>query len=113
MAILAVCSMAQGPSVHSVLWVIDGIPMDTNTVASGEITTDSIEPLLERDFPLIKMDDIKEIRMLRNRDIPIGCGNPDGQIIIITTREDSGLRDLELNGVYTTKRKRIGLAVLS
>ncbi|MBR5171048.1 MAG: hypothetical protein IKW85_10845 [Muribaculaceae bacterium] len=87
--------------------------MDTNTVASGEITTDSIEPLLERDFPLIKMDDIKEIRMLRNRDIPIGCGNPDGQIIIITTREDSGLRDLELNGVYTTKRKRIGLAVLS
>ena len=42
-----------------------------------------------------------------------GCGNRDGIIILITTRENSGLRDLELNGVYTTKRKRIGLAELS
>jgi hypothetical protein len=109
--------MAQEPSVHHYgqpLWVIDGLVMDELTVTSGEITTDSIEPLLERYFPLIKMDDIKEIRVLRNRDIPIGCGgNPDGQIIVITTREDSGLRDLELNGVYTTKRKRIGLAEFS
>ena len=111
LSILAVCSMAQGRSEP--LWVIDGLVMDTPTMASGEIATDSIEPLLERYFPLIKMDDIKEIKLLRNRDIPIGCGNPDGQIIVITTREDSGLRDLELNGVYTTKRKRIGLAELS
>ncbi len=112
-SILAIYSMAQGPS-HEPLWVIDGLVMDTNTVASGKITTDSIEPLLERYFPLIKMDDIKEIRVLRNRDIPIGCGgNPDDKIIIITTREDSGLHDLELNGVYTTKRKRIGLAEFS
>ena len=113
---LAVCSMAQEPSVLPVnqpLWVIDGLVMDTTTVTRGEIVTDSIEPWLERYFPLIRMDDIKEIKLLRNRDIPIGCGNPNGIIILITTRGDSGFRDLELNGVYTTKRKRIGLAELS
>lgn len=107
----AVCSMAQGRSEP--LWVIDGLVMDTTTGAHGEFVTDSIEPWLERYFPLIRMDDIKEIKLLRNRDISIGCGNPDGIIILITTRENSGLRDLELNGVYTTKRKRIGLAELS
>ena len=59
------------------------------------------------------MDDIKEIRLLRASDeIQIYCGNDNG-IIVITTRKDSGLRDLELNGVYTTKRKRIGLAEFS
>ena len=76
--------------------------------------TDSIEPWLERYFPLIKTDDIKEIRLLRASDeIQIYCVNPNVGIIVITTRKDSGLRDLELNGVYTTKRKRIGLAELS
>ncbi len=113
---LAVCSMAQEPSVLPVnqpLWVIDGLVMDTTTVTRGEIVTDSIEPWLERYFPLIRMDDIKEIRLLRASDvIQIYCGNDNG-IIVITTRKDSGLRDLELNGVYTTKRKRIGLAELS
>ena len=109
-SILAVCSMAQE---HSVLWVIDGLVMDTTTVASGEIATDSIEPWLERYFPLIKTDDIKEIRLLRASEIQIYCVNPNVGIIVITTRKDSGLRDLELNGVYTTKRKRIGLAELS
>ena len=114
-SILAVCSMAQERSVHPenmALWVIDRIVMDTNTVAHGEFETDSIELWIERYFPLIKMDDIKEIQLLRNSDIPIGCGNRDGIIILITTRENSGLLDLELNGVYTTKRKRIGLAEL-
>lgn len=114
---LAVCSMAQEPSVLPVnqpLWVIDGLVMDTTTVTRGEIVTDSIEPWLERYFPLIKTDDIKEIRLLRASDeIQIYCGNPNVGIIVITTRKDSGLRDLELNGVYTTKRKRIGLAELS
>ena len=113
---LAVCSMAQERSAHhdgQVLWVIDRIVMDTNTVAHGKFVTDSIELWIERYFPLIKMDDIKEIQLLRNSDIPIGCGNRDGIIIVITTRKDSGLRALELNGVYTTKRKRIGLAELS
>ena len=115
---LAVCSMAQEPSVLPVnqpLWVIDGLVMDTTTVTRGEIVTDSIEPWLERYFPLIKTDDIKEIRLLRVRasEIQIYCGNDNVGIIIITTRKDSGLRDLELNGVYTTKRKRIGLAELS
>ena len=81
-----------------------------NSVDAG---ADSIELWLERYFPLIRMDDIKEIRLLRNSEIQIYCGNPDGIIIVITTRENSGLRDLELNGVYTTKRKRIGLAELS
>ena len=113
---LAVCSMAQEPSVLPInqpLWVIDGLVMDTTTVTRGEIVTDSIEPWLERYFPLIKTDDIKEIRLLRASDeIQIYCGNDNG-IIVITTRKDSGLRDLELNGVYTTKRKRIGLAELS
>ena len=114
---LAVCSMAQEPSVLPVnqpLWVIDGLVMDTTTVTRGEIVTDSIEPWLERYFPLIKTDDIKEIRLLRASDeIQIYCVNPNVGIIVITTRKDSGLRDLELNGVYTTKRKRIGLAELS
>jgi len=88
--------------------------MDTTTVTRGEIVTDSIEPWLERYFPLIKTDDIKEIRLLRASDeIQIYCVNPNVGIIVITTRKDSGLRDLELNGVYTTKRKRIGLAELS
>ena len=109
-SILAVCSMAQE---HSVLWVIDGLVMDTTTVASGEIATDSIEPWLERYFPLIKVDDIKEIRLLRASEIQIYCVNRNVRIIVITTRKDSGLRDLELNGIYTTKRKRIGLAELS
>ena len=122
--------MAQEPSVLPVnqpLWVIDRLVMDTTTVTRGEIVTDSIEPWLERYFPLIKTDepwleryfpliktdDIKEIRLLRASDeIQIYCGNDNG-IIVITTRKDSGLRDLELNGVYTTKRKRIGLAELS
>ena len=103
--------MAQGRSEP--LWVIDGLVMDTTTGAHGEFVTDSIELWLERYFPLIRMDDIKEIRLLRNSEIQIYCGNPDGIIIVITTRENSGLRDLELNGVYTTKRKRIGLAELS
>ena len=110
-SILAVCSMAQERS--EALWLIDRIVMDTTTVAHGEFVTDSIELWIERYFPLIKMDDIKEIQLLRNSDIPIGCGNRDGIIILITTRDNSGLRDLELNGVYTTKRKRIGLAELS
>ena len=110
--------MAQEPSVLPVnqpLWVIDGLVMDTTTVTRGEIVTDSIEPWLERYFPLIRMDDIKEIRLLRVRasEIQIYCGNDNVGIIVITTRKDSGLRDLELNGVYTTKRKRIGLAELS
>ena len=105
--------MAQGPSAYE-LWVIEELVMDnTTTMSRGEIATDSIEPRLERYFPLIKTDDIKEIQLLRNSDIPIACRNRDGIVIIITTREDSGLRDLELNGVYTTKRKSIGLAELS
>ena len=115
-SILAVCSMAQEPSVLPVnqpLWVIDGLVMDTTTVTSGEIVTDSIEPWLERYFPLIKTDDIKEIRLLRASEIQIYCVNRNVRIIVITTRKDSGLRDLELNGVYMTKRKRIGLAELS
>ena len=112
LSILAVCSMAQGRSEP--LWVIDGLVMDTTTGAHGEFVTDSIEPWLERYFPLIKTDDIKEIRLLRASDeIQIYCVNPNVGIIVITTRKDSGLRDLELNGVYTTKRKRIGLAELS
>ena len=48
-----------------------------------------------------------------SRGCQIYCVNPNVGIIVITTRKDSGLRDLELNGVYTTKRKRIGLAELS
>ena len=112
-AVLAVYSMAQGPSA-SALWIIDGLVMDnTTTISRGDNPTDSIEPWLERYFPLIKMDDIKEIQLLRNSDIPIGCRNRDGIVIIITTREDSRLRDLELNGIYMTKRKSIGLAELS
>jgi len=62
--------MAQEPSVLPVnqpLWVIDGLVMDTTTVTRGEIVTDSIQPWLERYFPLIRMDDIKEIRLLRAR----------------------------------------------
>jgi len=72
---------------HSVLWVIDGLVMDTTTAASGEIATNSIKPWLERYFPLIKVDAIKEIRLLRSSDIAIGIGhcNPDDKIIIITT----------------------------
>ena len=106
-AVATFCSMAQGRSLDpedKALWVIDRLVMDTATVTRGEIVTDSIEPWLERYFPLIKTDDIKEIRH---------CVNPNVGIIVITTRKDSGLRDLELNGVYTTKRKRIGLAELS
>ena len=116
-AVATFCSMAQGRSLDpedKALWVIDGLVMDTTTVTRGEIVTDSIEPWLERYFPLIKTDDIKEIRLLRASDeIQIYCVNPNVGIIVITTRKDSGLRDLELNGVYTTKRKRIGLAELS
>ena len=116
-AVATFCSMAQGRSLDpedKALWVIDGLVMDTTTVTRGEIVTDSIEPWLERYFPLIKTDDIKEIRLLRASDeIQIYCVNPNVGIIVITTRKDSGSRDLELNGVYTTKRKRIGLAELS
>lgn len=116
-AVATFCSMAQGRSLDpedKALWVIDGLVMDTTTVTRGEIVTDSIEPWMERYFPLIKTDDIKEIRLLRASDeIQIYCVNPNVGIIVITTRKDSGLRDLELNGVYTTKRKRIGLAELS
>ncbi len=104
-AVATFCSMAQGRSLNpedKALWVIDGLVMDTTTVTRGEIVTDSIEPWLERYFRLLRASD----------EIQIYCVNPNVGIIVITTRKDSGLRDLELNGVYTTKRKRIGLAEL-
>jgi len=114
--ITAVCSMAQGSYVHpndEALWVIDGLVMDTTTVVQGEFVPDSIEPWLERYFPLIKIDDIEEIRLLRAINaMPSAC-NGLVKLILITTKKDSGIRDLELNGAYTTKRKRIGLAELS
>mgnify|MGYP007056165417 CR=1 FL=1 len=115
-AIAAVSSMAQGRSIHPddrALWVINGLVMDTTSIAKGEFVPDSVEPWLKRYYPLIKLDDIKEIRLMRSGDIaPTAC-YANGKIILITTHEDSGLRDLELNGVYTSKRKRIGLEVLS
>jgi len=112
MAIVAVYSRAQGASEEEALWIIDGLVMDTTTVVQGEVP-DSIEPWLERYFPLIKIDDIEEIRLLRAIDaMPSAC-NGLVKLILITTKKDSGIRDLELNGAYTTKRKRIGLAELS
>lgn len=77
------CSMAQGRSLNpkdKALWVIDGLVMDTLTVAHGEFVTDSIEPWLERYFPLIKMDDIKEVRLLRSGDVmPTTCYGTQGR----------------------------------
>ena len=104
-----------GGSIHpedEALWVIDGLVMDTTIVVQGEFVLDSIEPWLKHYYPLIKKDDIKEIRLLRPTDvIPTACYGR-GIFIIITTQKDSGMRDLELNGVYTT-RKSIGFAELS
>ena len=63
-AIVAISVLAQGqdtrvqnPLNHpkKVLWVIDGLPMDTLTVASNDFVEDSIQPWIERYFPIIKI----------------------------------------------------------
>ena len=121
-AIVAISVLAQGqdtwvqnPLNHpkKVLWVIDGLPMDTVTVASNDFVEDSIQPWIERYFPIIKLDDVKEIRNLTYDMVRIGCRHVWDYLIVIKTHEDSGIKDLELNGIYTTKRKRIGLAYLA
>lgn len=127
-AIVAISVLAQGqdtgaqnPFNHSkkVIWVIDGLLMDLNTtiVVSDDFVEDfvedSIQPWMERYFPIIKLDDIKEIHNLTSEITKVGCRHNYDYIILIKTHEDSGIKDLELNGIYTTKRKRIGLADLA
>jgi hypothetical protein len=121
-AIIAISVLAQGQDTKAqnpfyrtpqVLWVIDGLMMDTATVVSDDFVEDSIQPWLERYFPIIKLDDIKEIQWWKASDaLPFAC-NANGYIIVITTHEDRGVKEFELNGIYTTKRKRIGLADLA
>ncbi len=108
-AIAAVCSMAQRRSIHpkdEAIWIIDGLVMDTTTVVQGEFVPDSIEPWLKRYYPLIKMDDIEEIRLLRAIDVMPSACNSHSKLIIITTQKDSGIRDLELNGVYNHQKEK-------
>lgn len=126
-AIIAICFLAQGqdtkamnPSYRTpkVTWVIDGLMMDTAIVVSDDfvenVVEDSIQPWLERYFPIIKLDDIKEIQTLNALEAIIGpCCYANCYIIIIRTHEERGVKELELNGIYTTKRKRIGLAYLA
>lgn len=128
-AIVAISVLAQGQDTKAqnpfyrtptpiVLWVIDGLEMDTATVVSDDFVEDyvedSIQLWLERYFPIIKLDDIKEIQRWKIADaMPFACHPNDGYIIVIKTLEDSGIKELELNGIYTTKRKRIGLAYLA
>lgn len=85
---------AQNPSNCSqkVLWVIDGLAMDTITVASDELVADSIQPWLERYFPIIKFDDINEVQMLKASDtMSYTCFSND-YIILIKTHENSGIK---------------------
>ena len=111
----------KNPFNHSkkVIWVIDGLLMDLNTtiVVSDDFVEDfvedSIQPWIERYFPIIKLDDIKEIHNLTSETIKVGCRHNYDYFIVIKTHENSGIKDLELNGIYTTKRKRIGLADLA
>ena len=121
-AFIAISVLAQGqdtkvqnPLNHpkKVLWVIDGYPMDTLTVTSNDFVEDSIQPWIERYFPIIKLDDIKEIHNFTSEMIKIGCRHAFDYLIVIRTHEESGVKELELNGIYTTKRKRIGLAYLA
>ena len=106
---------AQNPSncTKKVLWVIDGLPMDIVTVVSDELVADSIQPWLERYFPIIKLDDIKEVQILKASDTVSHVCYSNGYTIVIKTHENSGIKELELNGIYTTRGKRIGLADLA
>ena len=128
-AIVAISVLAQGQDTKAqnpfyrtpkVLWVIDGLIMDTATVVSDDFVEDyvedSIQLWLERYFPIIKLDDIKEIQTLNPSEGHSGsiiCCYANGYWILIKTHEESGVKELELNGIYTTKRKRIGLADLA
>ena len=123
-AFIAISFFAQGQDTKTknpfyrtpkVTWVIDGLMMEPAIVVSDDFVEDfvedSIQPWLERYFPIIKLDDIKEIQTLDAYEA-LGFCYANGYIILIKTHEESGVKELELNGIYTTKRKRIGLADL-
>jgi len=128
-AIVAISVLAQGQDTKAknpfyrapkVTWVIDGLIMDTATVVSDDFVEDyvedSIQLWLERYFPIIKLDDIKEIQTLNSsegHDGSIICCYANGYWILIRTHEESGVKEFELNGIYTTRKKRIGLAYLA
>ena len=128
-AFIAISFFAQGQDTKAknpfyrapkVTWVIDGLMMEPAIVVSDDFVEDfvedSIQPWLERYFPIIKLDDIKEIQTLNSsegHDGSIICCYANGYWILIKTHEESGVKELELNGIYTTKRKRIGLADLA
>ena len=126
-AFIAISFFAQGQDTKTknpfyrtpkVTWVIDGLMMEPAIVVSDDFVEDfvedSIQPWLERYFPIIKLDDIKEIQTLNALEAIIGpCCYANCYIIIIRTHEERGVKELELNGIYTTKRKRIGLADLA
>ena len=124
-AFIAISFFAQGQDTKTknpfyrtpkVTWVIDGLMMEPAIVVSDDFVEDfvedSIQPWLERYFPIIKLDDIKEIQTLDAYEATGFC-HANGYIILIKTHEESGVKELELNGIYTTKRKRIGLADLA
>ena len=124
-AIIAISFLAQGQDTKTknpfyrtpkVTWVIDGLMMEPAIVVSDDFVEDfvedSIQPWLERYFPIVKLDDIKEIQTLDAYEA-LGFCYANGYIILIKTHEESGVKELELNGIYTTKRKRIGLADLA
>ena len=108
-AIFALCTLAHGQNTEHMtqsLWVIDGVMVDfTIPINDDEFFADSIETYLNRHFPIIKPDDVKEIRIRTTVECTdILCIN-EAPVIVINTREDRWIQDLELNGIYTKKKK--------
>jgi hypothetical protein len=112
-SLVALGSLAQGQEQAkndstSVMWVIDGIILEPDIpVTASDLIEDSIPSLLQTQFPILKLLDIQDIHVID--DFPRLCNTKIDHIVTITTRDGSGIKDLELNGVYTTKKKKIPL----
>ena len=94
---------------HEVLWVIDGIPAEIFLpMSSDDIIFDSIPTLLRRDYPIFPQGCIKSFKRIMS--IPNLCYDSDiNTLIVIQTNKKYWIHDFELNGVYTSKKKKISL----
>lgn len=110
--IIAISSMlAQGkePSkqeINEVLWVIDGVPEDIIIPEPFDSIEGNISFYLQRYYPIIQKCCIKEIQQTIMHPF---CYGTITRIFCIKTRKACWIHDLELNGIFTAKRKRIPL----
>ena len=93
---------------HEVLWAIDGIPAEIFLpMSSDDIIFDSIPTLLQRDYPIFPQGCIKCFKRIMS--VPNLCYGDINTLIVIQTNKKYWIHDFELNGVYTSKRKKVPL----